>query len=208
MAKRPNRGQGGKKVEVLRKQNRDTDSSSDDLASKSTKVGCVLKGDKELISSVENGLPMNSTTCMGDGNEILLSSVSHLVDENPVQKAIVQNVQISESKLENVTEISTVHADMNNQSVARIDSERIDPAHKPIQDWKQLFKLVKSFGLLSYHEPVRHNGRVMVQPPKEAVEAGILKWSASLIGQFLDKPLPFFCCETCCGKFVGNIWKS
>lgn len=99
MAKRPNRGRGGKKVEVIRKQNRDSESGSDDLSSQSAKVGCVSEGDRELNLPVEDGLSVNSISCLGDGNTVLLPSVSHLVDEIPVQKIIVQNVQISESKL-------------------------------------------------------------------------------------------------------------
>jgi hypothetical protein len=31
-----------------------------------------------------------------------------------------------------------------------------------------------------------------VKPPKEAIEEGISKWSPSMVGQFLDKPLPYY----------------
>jgi hypothetical protein len=75
---------------------------------------------------------------------------------------------------------------------------------KGIQDWRQFFHSKKSFGSLQYHEPNRKDGRVIVQPPKEAIEEGILKWSSSLIGQFLEKPLPFYVVK----RTVENIWSA
>lgn len=59
-------------------------------------------------------------------------------------------------------------------------------------------------GSLQYFEPKRQNGKIIVQPPKEAIEKGILKWSSSLIGQFLDKPLPFYVVK----RIMENIWAS
>jgi len=75
---------------------------------------------------------------------------------------------------------------------------------KGVQDWRQFFHSKKSFGSLQYHEPNRKDGRVIVQPPKEAIEEGILKWSSSLIGQFLEKPLPFYVVK----RTVENIWSA
>ena len=43
---------------------------------------------------------------------------------------------------------------------------------------------------------------MVVKPPKEAMEEGILKWSPSLVGQFLDKPLPYYIVK----RFVDNLW--
>jgi hypothetical protein len=31
-----------------------------------------------------------------------------------------------------------------------------------------------------------------VKPPKEAIEEAISKWSSFLVGQFLDKSLPYY----------------
>jgi len=72
------------------------------------------------------------------------------------------------------------------------------------QDWRQLFQSKKSFGSMQYHEPLRQNGRIIVKPQKEVIKEGILKWSSSLIGQFFDKPLPFYVVK----RTVENIWAS
>jgi hypothetical protein len=42
----------------------------------------------------------------------------------------------------------------------------------------------------------------VVKPPKEAIEEGISKWSPSLVGQFLDKPLPFYIVK----RTVDSMW--
>jgi hypothetical protein len=64
---------------------------------------------------------------------------------------------------------------------------------KPLaQDWRNLFRTEKSLDALHYYAPARENGKIVVKPPKEAIEEGVSKWSPSLVGQFLDKPLPFF----------------
>jgi hypothetical protein len=82
------------------------------------------------------------------------------------------------------------------------DGQKIEKSAK--QDWRQLFKKEKSFGNLNYWAPSRLNGRVVVKPPKEAVEEGIQKWSNALIGQFLDKPLPFYVVK----RAVDHLWDA
>jgi hypothetical protein len=71
------------------------------------------------------------------------------------------------------------------------------------QDWRQLFKTGKTAGSLEYHEPTRVNGHLLIQPPREVVEKGIRKWSSALIGQFLDKPLPFYVVK----RAVDSLWE-
>ena len=44
---------------------------------------------------------------------------------------------------------------------------------------------------MHYYGPAREDGKVVVKPPKEAIEESISKWSPSLVGQFLNKPFPF-----------------
>ena len=41
-----------------------------------------------------------------------------------------------------------------------------------------------------------------MKPPKEAIEEGISKWSTSLVGQFLDKHLPYYIVK----RAVDSIW--
>jgi hypothetical protein len=60
------------------------------------------------------------------------------------------------------------------------------------------------FRKLTYVEPQRIGGEVVVKPPKEAVDVGISKWEASLVGQFLDKAPPFMVVK----QFVESIWSS
>ncbi|GLT62436.1 hypothetical protein SLA2020_350750 [Shorea laevis] len=68
----------------------------------------------------------------------------------------------------------------------------------------KFFRSEKTLGALQYFEPSRVNGKVIVNPPKEAVNEGILKWSSSLVGQFFDKPLPYYVVK----RFVESIWAS
>jgi hypothetical protein len=45
---------------------------------------------------------------------------------------------------------------------------------------------------LQYFAPSLEDRKIVVKPLIEATEEGISKWSSSLVGQFLDKPLPYF----------------
>jgi hypothetical protein len=65
-----------------------------------------------------------------------------------------------------------------------------------------LFRSEKSLGALQYFAPTCEDGRVVVKPPREAIEEGISKWSSSLVGQFLDKPLPFYIVK----RTVDALW--
>jgi hypothetical protein len=71
-------------------------------------------------------------------------------------------------------------------------------------DWRGLFNSGQSMGNLHYFPPVKTDGRIYVSPPEEDVEQGIAKWKACLVGQFLDKPLPFFLVK----KSVTSMWKQ
>ena len=70
------------------------------------------------------------------------------------------------------------------------------------QDWRQLFRSEKSLGALQYFAPTCEDGKVVVKPPREAIEEGISKWLSSLVGQFLDKPLPFYIVK----RIVDALW--
>jgi hypothetical protein len=94
---------------------------------------------------------------------------------------------------------------LDHSSHARVDDgEPGKNVVKGVQDWRQLFQSKNSFGSLQYHEPNHQNEKNIVQPPKEGIEEGILKWFSSLIGQFLDKPLPFYVVK----RTVENIWSA
>lgn len=57
-------------------------------------------------------------------------------------------------------------------------------------------------GSLNHFEPEVIDEKI-VAPPIEAIEEGICKWLPSLVGQFLDKSLPFFLVK----KTVDNLWR-
>lgn len=71
-------------------------------------------------------------------------------------------------------------------------------------DWRGLFNSDRSLGNLQYFPPVKKDGKVFVSSPEKDVEEGITKWKTSLVGQFLDKPLPFFLVK----KSVAIMWKQ
>lgn len=44
-----------------------------------------------------------------------------------------------------------------------------------------------------------------MKPQEEAIQEGITKWSPSLVGQFLDKPLPFYIVKRYVNCMCGQI---
>lgn len=66
-----------------------------------------------------------------------------------------------------------------------------------------LFKSNHLMEKLEYFEPIMSGGRVIVSPLEEDIEEGISKWKLCLVGQFFDKPLPFYFVK----KSVAIMWK-
>jgi len=67
-----------------------------------------------------------------------------------------------------------------------------------------LFKSERSSEKMQYFAPQKSGGKTIVCPPDDVVAEGINNWKASLVGQFLDKPLPFFLVK----KSVAIMWKD
>jgi hypothetical protein len=82
----------------------------------------------------------------------------------------------------------------------KVDSAPLDD----LKDWRGLFKTDGSMGNLQYFEPVKVGGKICVSPPEEAIEEGISKWCSSLVGQFMDKSLPYCLVK----KAVSLMWKQ
>ena len=62
----------------------------------------------------------------------------------------------------------------------------------PVKSWKSLVSIpVKSGSPLQFYRPHCANGKLVAKPPAEAVNEGIDMWKSCLVGQFLDKCLPF-----------------
>ena len=62
----------------------------------------------------------------------------------------------------------------------------------------------KTNGQLRYSKPHRTDGKIVVKPPEEAVMEGIDMWKGCLVGQFLDKCLPFPVVRSLVNKLWGK----
>ncbi|MBT1617621.1 hypothetical protein, partial [Klebsiella pneumoniae] len=69
--------------------------------------------------------------------------------------------------------------------------------------WKSLFtSTAKNSSSLKFFEPSRLNGDVIVSPPSEVVLEGVEQWKDCLVGQFIDRRIPFpVVCAT-----VDKLW--
>lgn len=72
-------------------------------------------------------------------------------------------------------------------------------------DWRKLFKSNSSLGKLDYIDPRKSGNTVLVSLPDLAVDEGVDTWKTSLVGQFLDKSLPFFLVKKICGPYAETI---
>ncbi|XP_059439870.1 uncharacterized protein LOC132172399 [Corylus avellana] len=162
MAKRANRGRGGKKVSKLLLKEA---SANLEVASRSLDCEVDLSEEEEICEDVDaskldiQSFPVESSS--GLRVEAMEVSSGYLEDESVRNSGAVESLVKVAQKSE-------------------------------AQDWRQLFRKEKSIGTLQYFAPSHEGGKVVVKPPKEAIEEGISKWSSSLVGQFLDKPLPYY----------------
>jgi len=60
------------------------------------------------------------------------------------------------------------------------------------KEWSALFKTTRSMGNLQYFEQKKIRVKIFITPPDKAIAEGIAKWSTFLVGQFMDKLLPYF----------------
>ena len=75
----------------------------------------------------------------------------------------------------------------------------------PVKTWRNLFSVpTKPTGQLQYSKPQRTDGKFVVKPPEEAVMEGIDMWKGCLVGQFLDKQLPFSVVRLLVNKLWGK----
>ena len=76
-------------------------------------------------------------------------------------------------------------------------------ANDPVRSWKSLVSMpVKTGGPLQFCMPQCVDGMIVAKPPKEAVNEGIDMWKGCLVGQFLDKRLPFAVVRS----LVNRLW--
>ena len=81
-----------------------------------------------------------------------------------------------------------VHCNPNSAPTINLEMAN-DP---PVKSLKSLVSMpVKTDGPLKYYKPHCVDGIFVAKPPVEAVNEGIDMWKGCLVGQFLDKRLPF-----------------
>jgi hypothetical protein len=188
MARRANRGRGGKKspkvnlkeVEKIRKETLRSFDCDVEISEEEDNGESMACGDQ-----LENGMEVDAQL-----SGIQSPAIGLGIDELGVNDCTVEEVS-------NALEASGVKIGTSEDG-CEDESER----KNPVQAWRKLFRPEKPAGNLQYFAPSREDGRVVVKPPKEAIEEGILKWSPSLVGQFLDKPLPFYIVK----RAVDSIW--
>jgi hypothetical protein len=183
MARRAARGRGGKKnLKVTLK----------DVKAAMEENSQDVDGEAGLSEEERNGEFLESGTQGEKG-----------VEEKELAEALaVSNLPEVCSVLPGVEVISEGNVEVSGVKKGLLEGEFDVEQKKTGLDWSQLFRSEKSFGSLKYFAPSREDGKVVVKPPKEAMEEGILKWSPSLVGQFLDKPLPYYIVK----RFVDNLW--
>jgi hypothetical protein len=79
-----------------------------------------------------------------------------------------------------------------------------DVDNPKVGEWANLLKTDRTMGSLQYFEPKKNGGKTYVFPPDAVVEEGIVQWKSSLVGQFMDKPLPYFLVK----KSVQSMWSQ
>jgi hypothetical protein len=152
------------------------------------------KGDVEVDRVSQNSFPLQE----GDEFEEEYDRLTHDGNFDVHSKGsdeIIEDVEEIEKieEYEKIEEIDGPHLVEDSEGVPNANAE-----------WRGLFKKEKSMGKLEYIAPTITGGQVFVSPLEEDVEEGIARWNSSLVGQFLDKALPFFLVK----KSVQFMWKQ
>jgi hypothetical protein len=126
----------------------------------------------------------------------------HIADNGLIDELIIRDEDF-DCHSEDSNDDSILIGNYKEDNVDQVGSEPEVEA----SNWRGLFQTVNSLSKLEYFAPKIAGGKVVVSPPEEAVEEGIDKWKTSLVGQFLDKPLPYFLLKKICGCYVEAIWE-
>jgi len=70
--------------------------------------------------------------------------------------------------------------------------------------WRGLFTDNRTMGNLKFFPPKKEGDKTYIYPPDTVVEEGISRWKSSLVGQFMDKSLPYFLVK----KSVTAMWSQ
>lgn len=122
----------------------------------------------------------SGTPCINGATK---ASAMNMDNVNPVLANLAQDPPIL------TEEQVIIQSNRKESTVEASPSLKSQPDHpEDVQDWRKFFRSGKPLGALQYFEPSRVNGKIIVNPPQEAINEGIQKWSSSLVGQFFDKP--------------------
>jgi hypothetical protein len=144
MAKRANRGRGGKKNLTLTK--------------------------KKLLVDLDEASRFSD--CEVDLSNEEVMAAEDVPSLQPVgQDGSIEDVSAKEPIVDNGFSAGCLDEDL-----VKVDQKIF------VQDWRSLFRSEKTLGALKYFAPSSEDGRIVVKPPNEAIEEGILKWSLSLVG--------------------------
>ncbi|XP_059440872.1 uncharacterized protein LOC132173392 [Corylus avellana] len=188
MAKRANRGRGGKKVS---KASLKDASANLEMASRSMDCEVDLSDEEEICDHL--------TKLCEDGEASKLDA-QNLIDAQKLDVPVLR--EAAPSVLREAIAFTSGLPEVKSVADVGVESSGMVAQKSAVQDWRKLFHKEKSIGTLQYFAPSLEDGRVVVKPPKKAIEEGISKWSSSLVGQFLDKPLPYYIVK----RTVENIW--
>jgi hypothetical protein len=160
------------------------DSEVFDDAKISSDLDVALEGDLESVHSSISGVIQDEVADLTDDNGSMDSGLGH------------QEFDVDCLSLGSFEEPQAV----DDKEIA--GPTIVDP-NQESNEWRNLFK-TERVGNLQYYAPQKAGGKTSVFLPAEAVEEGINKWKFSLVGQFLDKSLPFFLVK----KTIDVLWKD
>ena len=159
---------------------------SDNVVDQDAEVGYGFVG-PSIEQNVYNGVPLLVNGDLSHFGE----NGQNVVEMETMQKGI--NVVRSKGK-----SISGIMGNSGNNVDTNVDLS-------PVKSWKNLFSVPKKTnGQLRYSKPHRTDGKIVVKPPEEAVMEGIDMWKGCLVGQFLDKRLPFPVVRSLVNKLWGK----
>jgi hypothetical protein len=162
MARRATRGHSGKKNSKV---------TLKDVKVAMEEASQSVDGDADLSEEERNGEFLECGTQGGNGLEVEALAVSDLPEVEVCD-------DLPEAEVSYAVKNLGVSGVKKGLSVGEVDAEHKNTA----LDRSQLFRSKKSFGSLKYFAPYCEDGKVVVKPPREAMDEGILKWSPSLVG--------------------------
>jgi hypothetical protein len=147
MARRANRGRGGKKISKVNL--KDANVVMEDV-SRSEDCDVELSEEEENYNSrncgdqLKNKLEMDTQCLPNASNTVEVNNLKEIIFDLP-EIEVFHNLEVEGAK--------EGHSEVVRETA-------------PTQDWRQLFRSEKSLGTLHYFAPSKEDGKVVVKPPK------------------------------------------